>query len=204
MLIKSISRKTIEPILNSHGWPYLAPFETSDIGFRYPLLLGTRTAVIIQVTGLKSSTRVKAHPPLPLRQMELVKHTVEHMLSLDFPLHEFEATCREKKAWPLLRLAKKGWGRMLRSPTLWEDAVKTLCTTNASWGYTEQMCRNLCLQLGEATHSGMMTFPLPEKVLKAGQRFLKEKVGMGYRDKSLLLLANKAASGQFHGCWILR
>src|ERR1039457_5570494 len=98
MLIKSISRKTIEPILNSHGWPYLAPFETSDYGFRYPLLLGARNAVTIQVTGLKSSTRVKADPPLQPRQMEVVRKAVEHMLSLDFPLHEFQSMCIEKEA----------------------------------------------------------------------------------------------------------
>ena len=90
---------------------------------------------------------------------------------------------------------------MFRSPTYWEDAVKTLCTTNASWGYTQKMCQNLCLQLGETTPSGMKTFPLPERVLKAGERFLKEKIGMGYRSKSMLMLAKKAASGDVQ--WLL-
>ena len=83
---------------------------------------------------------------------------------------------------------------MLRSPTFWEDAVKTLCTTNASWGYTVKMCKNLCDKLGEVTPSGLKTFPLPESILKVDQRFLKEKIGMGYRGKSLLMLAKRAVS----------
>ena len=125
----------------------------------------------------------------------------EHMLSLDFPTDEFAEKCKRKKATTLLRLARKGWGRMLRSPTYWEDAVKTLCTTNASWGYTQKMCRRLCDELGEETPSGLRTFPPPAKVLDAGEPFLKKTVGMGYRSKSLVLLARRAVSGD--GPWLL-
>ena len=195
MLILSISSHTLTPILRSHGWAYLAPFEITDDGFLYPTMLGSRTAVTIDVEGLKASLRIEADRAVSPAQQHRIRIMVEHMLSLDFPLHEFQAMCRKTKARSLLRLANKGWGRMLRSPTFWEDAVKTLCTTNASWGYTEQMCQNLCLQLGATTPSGLKTFPLPEKVLKAGERYLKDKVGMGYRSKSLMLLAEKAVSG---------
>jgi hypothetical protein len=39
-------------------------------------------------------------------------------------------------------------GRLLVSPTVWEDLAKTLLTTNTTWGATVQMCRRL-LTLGE-------------------------------------------------------
>jgi len=35
MLIRSISKKTLHPILRSHGWGYLAPCEVTEGGFRY-------------------------------------------------------------------------------------------------------------------------------------------------------------------------
>lgn len=138
---------------------------------------------------------VETDRQLPPRQQDELHKILHHMLSLDFPLNEFQAMCKQKKATTLLRLAKQGWGRMFRSPTYREDAVKTLCTTNASWGYTEKMCRNLCDQLGAPAPSGLRTFPAPEKVIQCGEGRLKEKVGMGYRSKSLMMLAKKAISG---------
>lgn len=185
--IRRGTRGRITPILRSHGWVYLAPLEKTEDGFTYPLVLKSEKPASLQIATAKG--HVVLHGGKHSRELKAI---AGHMLSLDFPLEEFQALCKQKKATALLRLAKQGWGRMLRSPAFWEDAVKTLCTTNASWGYTEKMCRNLCEQLGETTPSGMKTLPTPGRVLKAGERFLKEKVGMGYRSKSLMLLAKKA------------
>lgn len=189
------------PIVRSHGWVYLAPVDPSDGGFTYPLVLSSGARVVLQVAASKAGIAISTDRRMAGRQKRELRAVAEHMLSLDFPLHEFEVMCRAKKATTLLRLANKGWGRMLRSPTFWEDAVKTLCTTNASWGYTEKMCRNLCAQLGEAAPSDMRTFPTPDKILKAGEQCMKEKIGMGYRAKSLFMLAKKAVSGNVP--WLL-
>ena len=199
--ISGLTRATLGPIMRSHGWVYLAPLEQTEDGFRYPLVLRSGPAVTLCLAVSGTGAVIDADRRVPSKQKQELRTVAEHMLSLDFPLHEFRAVCRKRKATALFRLAGKGWGRMLRSPTIWEDAVKTLCTTNASWGYTERMCRNLCLQLGEMTPAGMKTFPLPGKVLKAGQRFLEEKVGVGYRSRSLLMLARKAARGSVP--WLL-
>ena len=201
MLIRGLSRDTLRPILRSHGWSCLAPLEAADSSFRYPLLLNTRTAIAVEVTGLAGSLRIRADRPLTPGQRNQLVACVKHMLSLDFPLGDLLTMCKAKKAAPLLRLVRHGWGRMLRSPTFWEDAVKTLCTTNASWGYTLKMCGNLCAVLGHATGSGMKTMPMPGDVLKAGERVLVEDVGMGYRSKSLTGLAERAASRE--APWLL-
>lgn len=195
MLIRLISSKTLHPILHSHGWAYLAPCEVTEGGFRYPIVLGARSTVTVSVTGLAASVRVQADRALSPRQAERVRKAVKHMLSVDFPMAEFAAMCRAKKANPLLRLARQGWGRMLRSPTFWEDAIKTLCTTNASWGYTRKMCANLCAVLGRTTLSGLKTLPLPNDILTTGEQVLTRDVGMGYRSKSLIALAERAESG---------
>jgi 3-methyladenine DNA glycosylase/8-oxoguanine DNA glycosylase len=200
----------LSPILWSHGWIYLAPVENvenaedNDTNIRFPLILQAGTIVTIVTVSIKPRGKghiVEIDRRLSLRQQDNLHKILHHMLSLDFPLHEFQAICKLKKATTLLRLAKQGWGRMFRSPTLWEDAVKTLCTTNASWGYTQKMCRNLCDQLGATASSGLKTFPTPEKVIRYGERRLKEKVGMGYRNKSLVMLARRAVSGEVP--WLL-
>jgi len=201
MLMRSISKSTLRPILSSHGWPYLAPCDVTDGGFRYPIRLSERSAVTVEVTGLARSIRVVPDRNLTLRQTDRVKQNVRHMLCLDFPLDRFIAECQTKNAKPLLRLARQGWGRMFRSPTFWEDAVKTLCTTNAAWPYTQKMCANLCAVLGRNTCFGLRTMPLPQDILAAGEVELVKDIGMGYRSKSLIELAERAASGDVP--WLL-
>lgn len=191
----------LPPIVHSHGWAYLAPADLIDGGFRYPLRLNSGTSVVLHVAASKAGIVVSVDRRMAAGQKRELQSVAEYMLSLDFPLQDFVALCRARKAMGLLRLARRGWGRMFRSPSVWEDAVKTLCTTNASWGYTVKMCRNLCAQLGEEAPSDMKTFPTPDKILKAGEQRLKEEIGMGYRAKSLVLLAKKAASGKVP--WLL-
>ncbi len=201
MVIRSLSKETLAPLLRSHGWPYLAPCELTDTGFRYPIRLGDRSAVTVEVTGLPCSVRVRPDCKLSALQADRVKRHLRHMLSLDFPLDNFAAMCRAKKATPLLRLARQGWGRMFRSPTYWEDAVKTLCTTNAAWPYTQKMCANLCAVLGRKTPSGHRAMPLPKDILTAGVDVLTQDVAMGYRSRSLMELAERAVLGPIP--WLL-
>jgi len=120
---------------------------------------------------------------------------VRRILSMNFPLGDFRRACADRDDKVTLRLARAGWGRLLRSATPWEDAAKTLCTTNASWGHTQRMCSGLCDVLGETTPSGVRAFPTPRAVLKAGRSVLESTVRVGYRSKALLDLAERADSG---------
>lgn len=188
-------------VLHSHGWLYLCPSEETATGFRHSMTLPDAGVCSVTVKTMRGTLVCEADRILSATDRTVLRQVVHRMLSLDFPLNEFRAACKARKATRLLRLARQGWGRMFRSPTYWEDAVKTLCTTNASWGYTQQMCRQLCEKLGEATPSELKTFPSPSKIIDAGEAFLKKTVGMGYRSKSLVLLAEKASSGGIS--WLL-
>ena len=67
-------------------------------------------------------------------------------------------------------VATSGRGALLRSPTLWEDVVKTICTTNVSWGNTVSMVRRLVEQLGAPytqRHAASLLFPTPQQVADA-------------------------------------
>ena len=60
---------------------------------------------------------------------ERLLETVRHVLRLDEDLSEFYAVAA---ADPQLSWVTAGAGRMVRSPTVFEDVVKTICTTNCA------------------------------------------------------------------------
>ena len=52
-------------------------------------------------------------------------------------------------ASPELRWVTPGAGRMTRCQTVFEDVVKTICTTNCTWSATVRMVQGLVAGLGE-------------------------------------------------------
>ena len=67
------------------------------------------------------------------------------MLRLDEDMSAFYAVAA---ADPELEWVAAGAGRMLRSPTVFEDLVKTICTTNCAWSGTVRMVSALVEHLG--------------------------------------------------------
>jgi 3-methyladenine DNA glycosylase/8-oxoguanine DNA glycosylase len=101
-----------------------------------------------------------------------------------------------RKGLPDLRWAlARGAGRLLRSPTVFEDAVKTLCTTNCSWALTRLMVSRLCERLGAAAPLGGRAFPSPAAMASAPERLYREEIRAGYRAPFLLALARDVAEG---------
>jgi N-glycosylase/DNA lyase len=80
-------------------------------------------------------------------------------------------------------------GRLLRSPTVWEDLAKTLATTNCSWAATRGMVRRLVATLGAQGPSGERAFPTPAAVAAAGEDHLRDVIRAGYRARSFIELA---------------
>ena len=72
--------------------------------------------------------------------------TARRLLCLDDDLSAFYARAA---ADPDLAWACTGAGRMMRSPAVFEDVVKTVCTTNCAWSATERMVGALVEHLGE-------------------------------------------------------
>ena len=60
---------------------------------------------------------------------------------------------------------RDGAGRMMRSPTVFEDVVKTICTTNCAWSATVRMVSALVEHLGEPAsrrRRPRRAFPTPD------------------------------------------
>ncbi|TML25937.1 MAG: DNA-3-methyladenine glycosylase 2 family protein [Actinobacteria bacterium] len=118
--------------------------------------------------------------------------TVAHMFRLDEDLSGFyELVNEDDLSWCAL-----GAGRMLRAPTVFEDVVKTICTTNTAWSGTRRMTAALVDNLGvEAPGSGR-TFPAPEAMAEADESFYRDVVRAGYRGPYLKTLASEVAEGR--------
>ena len=90
----------------------------------------------------------------------------------------------------------QGAGRLLRSPSVFEDLVKMICTTNCSWSLTEKMVTGLVENLGRESNNGHRTFPTPEAMALMPVKFYVNEVRAGYRAEYLKELADRVASGE--------
>ena len=87
---------------------------------------------------------------------------------------------------------------MLRSPTVFEDLVKMICTTNCSWGLTVKMVNGLVANLGRETNDGRRSFPNAETMAAMPLEFFVDEVRAGYRAAYLKELADRVASGELN------
>ncbi|HEX3255086.1 MAG TPA: hypothetical protein VHQ96_04805 [Gaiellaceae bacterium] len=123
---------------------------------------------------------------------------VHHILRLDEDLSGFYAVARED---PDLSWVAAGAGRLIRSQTVFEDIVKTICTTNTAWGGTVRMVSAIVEHLGEraagAPADGPMgrAFPSPAAMAAAPESFYRDVARTGYRGAYLRSFAESVASG---------
>lgn len=180
----------------SHGWSELHPFEIDEenwtLTYVFPGEKGRKpaTAVISETDGGRLKIELaggKADPAKVLRE-------TAHILRIDDDLTGFYTSLYkgQKLAW----IADINAGRLMRSPTVYEDLVKTLCTTNCSWGLTKNMVRNLVTKLGKRAGDGRFTFPTAEAMAGVTEDFYRNEIKAGYRSGYFLELAERVASGE--------
>lgn len=195
--------------VRSHGWYDLAPWSWDEerrvLG--RPLALATGRAVHAEVAQADRGLafRALAAGRLSTAEAREAREKLGVCLALDEDLEPFRRRAAELEALrasgrgkglPDLRWAlERGAGRLLRSPTVFEDAVKTLCTTNCSWALTRAMVTRLCELLGEAAPLGGRTFPTPAAMARVPERFYRDEIRAGYRAPFLRALASDVASG---------
>jgi len=196
--------------VRSHGWYDLAPwrYDAARLVLARPLLLSTGRVVeaeLVEGPGGLLLRLLAAGRPSPAEARE-AQAQLATCLSLHDDLGPFRAAAVAAEALrasggraglPDLRWAlRRGAGRLLRSPTAWEDAVKTLCTTNCSWALTRAMVERLCQAAGQAGPGGERAFPTPAALAARPERFFREVVRAGYRAPFLRSLARRVADGR--------
>ncbi|HEX2758177.1 MAG TPA: Fe-S cluster assembly protein HesB, partial [Thermoanaerobaculia bacterium] len=134
-------------VVRSHGWYDLPPFEWAPaektLGLIFlegedpvQMVVAERTnGLVVKATALAPSARASRG------RSQGIRRVLERVLDLKANLSSFHSSCAgdPRFAW----VARRGAGRILRAPTLFEDAVKVLATTNCTWGLTKIMVKNL-------------------------------------------------------------
>ncbi len=182
----------------SHGWCALPPFHVDKAQRRIRAVIPNENGGYDDVSLSESRRRllVSVENTSTLRQQDISRIS-KHILSIfrmEESLDEFYA---ETKKHPRYRwISKKCAGRLLRCPTVFEDVVKMICTTNCSWALTEIMAGALVTKLGDHIHGDVYSFPTPEDIAACSESFLRKEIRCGYRAPYLLELSQKIASGK--------
>ena len=184
----------------SHGVADLPPARVDQDGRAYEttIALDPHRPRTVRIRERRGAARLEvAGPRLKARERELLQARLGFVLGLHEDLSGFYALARED---PDLAWAARGAGRMLRTPTVYEAVVKTICTTNCAWSATVRMVSALVEHLGEPSvgsdPSGPYgrAFPEPAAMAAAPEAFYRDVVRAGYRAAYLHSLAVSVAS----------
>lgn len=180
----------------AHGWKSLAPFTWDDEHGRLATVAHCAGRVV--TLGIEEREgRVAVDVPgggADPAVAEAARRAAAWMLRLDEDLADFHAFCLSR---PELRhIAGNRQGRLLRSPTLFEDAVKTILTTNTTWAQTKAMARRLVDLLGAPSEDGARAFPTPEAIAACPEDQFAAGARLGYRNRYVQALARQVAEGE--------
>lgn len=195
MIIKKPDSYSLRNTVFAHGWFQLAPFLYDDSGATLSYVVdfgGNTTEISIRETG--ASLNISFESSRKEIAKDSVTASVRHVLRLDEPFSELHSLIADSKSYDWIK--KDNLGPMLRSATVFEDLVKTICTTNCSWGLTKAMTTNLVASLGSKSKTGKRAFPTPAAMASQSEVFYKDEIRAGYRGPYLLELAEAAASGK--------
>jgi 3-methyladenine DNA glycosylase/8-oxoguanine DNA glycosylase len=207
-------------VVNSHGWRQLAPFsydETTNT-LCYILRLSNGRVIELKLREGPDGVAVETDKLDKLERREAADK-VSWMFGLDMDFARFYAASRAEPK--LVHTKKRALGRLLRSPTLFEDVIKTILTTNTLWGATRNMTLKLVNEFGSPLSSAgrvvpngseeriettrpaveapvIKSFPTPEAIAASSPEFLKEKIRVGYRAPALHELAVRVATGKLN------
>jgi 3-methyladenine DNA glycosylase/8-oxoguanine DNA glycosylase len=185
----------------SHGVADLPPNRIDEEAWTLELTLPVdrkppRTVRVSE--GRRGHAKIEVLGRKPARaDLDRLRSQVAHVLRLDEDLSPFYEVAASD---PDLSWVTSGAGRLLRSPTVFEDVVKTICTTNCTWSATVRMVTALVENLGEpgAEAEGQhgRAFPTPGAMARKNSAFYTETVRAGYRGAYLQSLAKSVASGK--------
>jgi len=181
--------------VKSHGWSDLPPFELhEDSGRLSYVFTDGKSGGAISANISDGGGKLNIDVSDTNFDQDKLLGDVRHIFRLDDDLDEFYGAIAKENglAW----VAKANAGRLLRSATVFEDLVKTLCTTNCSWALTKKMIANLVEKLGAPAADGKKAFPTPKALGNVSADFFRSEIKAGYRSPYFAELAEAVAGGK--------
>jgi 3-methyladenine DNA glycosylase/8-oxoguanine DNA glycosylase len=108
---------------------------------------------------------------------------------LDIDLTEIHSLVNDVEGYKWF--TEKGFGRYLRSPTLYEDCIKIVSTANQNWSNTKKIIQSLIENYGYNVN-GYKVFPEPIRLIRVSEAEIKNKTKCGYRAGSFLDIADNS------------
>lgn len=164
-----------------------------------------------------SPLRVVADRQLARAEIAEVKRQLTRLLRLDeddatiLAFHKLDPRWKARTrsgvhaAPEMKKSSSHGRGRLMRSPTFFEDVIKTITSCNVTWPSTISMNRRLCEALGSRSPSGGAAFPSARLIARTRPATLRARCGVGYRDARIVeiarLFTKPAAKGGIDAEW---
>ncbi len=144
-----------------------------------------------QSGGKGSPLAVRANRALSKRERAEATRQLSRILRLD----EDESLIRDfHRVDP--RFKRLGRGRMMRSPSFFEDVIKTVTSCNVTWPSTVTMNIRLCEVVGRGG-----AFPTPKRLARTRPATLRARCRVGYRDARIIELSHMFASCEVDPEW---
>jgi N-glycosylase/DNA lyase len=155
---------------------------------------GAKPRTVVVREGKRSAHVEVLGPRLGSQAEKRLQRVLRRVLNLDEDLSGFYEAAADD---PELAWAAQGAGRMLRSPTVFEEVIKTICTTNCAWSATVRMTTALVDHLGEPSAGDHgRAFPQPTAMAEAADEFYRDVVRAGYRGAYLRSISTAVAAGE--------
>lgn len=187
---------SLSSVIHSHGWANLAPFQldSDQNQLSYIYQLKDKRVVKLTIEEIPSGVAVEVNDSLNSQEKGEISTAVSWMLALDQDFAEFYELAKDEPK--LKHVVKNAQGRLLRSPTLFEDIVKTILTTNTAWSGTIRMAEALVNQFGDPLpgDTERHAFPTVDSIAACDENTLREKARLGYRSPYMLNLAQEIKS----------
>ena len=187
----------------SHGWHECSPMSWCEGGGCLQVIERFKGhAVRVSVTQVGRSlvgSRVRVQmesPGMDDALLDEIGARVRRMLQHGLVLSDFHALIEDHPKLSIL--PRIGAGRLLRSASMFENVVKTICGTNVNWTQAVKMINRLGqLGVGMKEFRNLNAWPTPREILKAGRPYLVDVARLGYRADAILQLCHEAIDGTF-------
>lgn len=190
--------------VTGHGWYQLAPYRYDEAArtLIWPQRLPDGGLACVRLSGSTADepapwlqAEIDAASPLTDSDRQFLAQTIGWVINAERDLRPFYGHAARVPGYE--KAIAQAQGRFLRSPSLFEDFVKVICTTNTTWGQTKGMVRALIAGWGEATpwEEAGRCFPTPAALAAATEPELRTTGRLGYRAPYVLELAQRLVSG---------
>ncbi len=187
-----------------HGWCELAPYhyDAAAQALVWPQRLKTGRIVQIRLTGSAVAeskpwvlVEIAGSAPLDESDHQALAQIIGWVINAERDLRPFYEHAARVPGYE--KAIAQAQGRFLRSPSLFEDFVKVICTTNTTWAQTKGMVKAIIAGWGEAApwENGGSCFPDPAALAAASEVELRTTGRLGYRAPYVLELAQRVTAG---------